>query len=404
MLTEQMAAQDWAYARKQKAKRRRRITAYLMISAALQLLFLYSLERLLSPDTRLAVEPSLKTEVQERTVRLDPVPVNPSEMAVSADHKLLALVENDRLRIYNLVSGSEIDSIPLDGETPGVLQWLPDRNRLIYALMNNKTEVVQEPIQQPTGVPDETYSTDSYRQNYNYRTVTKDTFNISLYSVDEQSGSQPELIQTLHQSGQMPEKLQLSLSTYTNLLYVYWRQQHKDYLVQVDIMKRIKDIRLPRGELRRLVVSSRSGNMWAEMTEDGSAVIYQYQKGRWRLQKQLDGYQLLGVAPDERLVVAPDQAGQAEEVYLVEGKEEFKPAWVFNSPIKLDNASILDDGRLMYADTRRVIIYTPQLGQGTIFAMPKVDAFSPDRKMLVSWQQDSGELRIMEEVAKAAGP
>lgn len=400
MLPQEIAALGRMYDLRQKAKRRRQLVIFLIISVVLQLLFFYGIERFLSRDNGLDVEPSVQTEVREHKVSLSPSPVSPADMAVSADHKLLALVDSDELRIYNLLSGQQINAVPINGERPGVFQWLPDRNRLIFALMGNKSEVVQVPVEQPTGVKDETYSSDTYRQITSYQTVTKEMFNISLYSLDDQADSQPELIQTLKQAGQMPEKINLSMSTYTNLLYVYWTQNQGNCLVQVDIMKRIKDINLPRGELTRLVVSSRSGQMWAEMNTDGSALIYKYQKNRWKLQKQFDGYRLLGVTPDERLAVAPDQAGESKKVYLVDEQEDFKPAWVFSSPINLANASILDDGRLMYLDTDRVIIYTAQLGKGTVFEIPKVDGFSPDRKMLVSW--DSGNLNVLEEVVENA--
>ncbi|MHB9093733.1 MAG: hypothetical protein ACYC21_03605 [Eubacteriales bacterium] len=383
-----------------KTRKRRRMLAFLFLSILAQLILFYGAEKFLERNNGIDVEPPVKTEVRQRKINLAPLPDSPGTMAVSADHTMLAMTDIEKLRIYNLTNGQEVNSISLHGNTVGALQWLPDRNRLIYGLMNNQvtTRVVSQPIQQVTGVKDETYSTETYRQPFDYRTVTEENFKITLYSIDDQEGAVPEEIQKLQQPGQMPQKIELSLSTYTNLLYVYWTEQGKNYLVQVDIMKRIKDIPLLGGKLTRLVVSPRNGNMWAELTEDNLAYIYNYHRGHWKLQKHLDGYRLLGVTPDDQLAVALDQEGQAKEVFLVDNKGDFKPGWVFSSPIRLDKVNILSDGRLIYFDNNRVIIHTPQLGKGTVFNISKVDGYSPDMRMLVSWQQESNQLNIMEEV------
>jgi len=387
-----------------KSRKYLRLLAFLLVSALLQLSVFYGLERFLQNRGNIDVEPAKAQEVRERLVTLTPAPNSPGMMAVSADHTRLAVIDLDQLRIYNLVNGQEIKNVYLGRETPGAMQWLPDRNRLLFALMNSKvtTEVIRLPVQQPpTGVKDETYSDEIYREPPEPQAIIKEGFQISLYSldsIDDQAGPDPELIQTLWQDGPMPPKLNLNLSTYTNLLYVNWLQDKQDNLVQIDIMRRIKDIRLPRGQLARLVVTPRNGSLWVETIDDNGASIYKYQKNRWKLQKFLDGYRLLGVTPDDLLAVAPDQGGQVREVFLVNEKGDFKPGWAFSTPLRLKDVSILKDGRLLYFDQQRVIIHTPQLGKGTVFNLQKVDAYSPDGKLMVSWQQDYGQVKIVEEV------
>ena len=380
-------------------RRYRRLLSFLLISVLRQFGVLYGMDRLLKQSSGINLEPAKTTEVKARTITLSPAPESPDMAAVSADHTRLAVMNTHQLSIYNLTDGREVLSIALEGSSPGTLQWLPDRNRLIFTIVSRKsnTKTVTEPAPRSTGVRDETYTTETFRHS---RTVIKEGFEIGLYSLDGQAGAEPELIQNLWQGGTLPKKMDLSLSTYTNLLYVHWVQGKQDNLAQIDIMKRVKDFNLPNGDLTRLVVTPRSGELWAEMSEDNTPSIYKFIKKRWRLQKFLDGYILLGVTPDEQLAVAPDpdQDGLIKEVELVDDQGNFKPGWAFSSPIRAKNVRILNDGRLIYFDNRRVIIHTPQLGKGTVFNIPRVDAYSPDGKMMLTWQDSSGLVKITEEV------
>lgn len=381
---------------KPKQQKAIRIIAFLLISVLLQLSFFYGLNRYLRDRSGIDIEPSTVADVTERTVSLTPPPTSPKMMAISADRVKLALVDNDEIKIFNLSTGRQTANYrPADGEV-GALKWLPDNDRLIFAVIDSKIIAqVINPFSHNSGVADETYSSDTFRANP--QVTTKEGFQISLYGMEGIPGAVPDLIQTIQQSGSMPEKLELSMSTYTNLLYLNWTRDKRDNLVQVDIMKRIKDIRLPRGKLTKLLVSPRTGILWAELSQDNSLFIYKYQKNQWKLQKYLDGYRLLGVSPDDMLVVAPDQAGRAKEVFHVNSNGDFKPGWAFSNPIELNKVSVLTDGRLLYFDKDRVIVHTPQLGIGTLFKMPNADCCSSDGKMVVSWQPDVKQMKIMEE-------
>ncbi|HWJ02601.1 MAG TPA: hypothetical protein VNU93_02905, partial [Verrucomicrobiae bacterium] len=241
------------------------------------------------------------------------------------------------------------------------------------------------------------YSTDSYRQP-DQSVVTSQRFEVALYGLEGTQGASPELIQTLRQEGAPPQKVELSLSTYTNLLFVNWNQANKDNLVQIDIMNRIKDIPLPRGILTKVVVSPRDGNLWVEMDDENFPSIYLYEKDRWKLQPYLDGYNLLGAMPDDSLAIATDQNGFAKEVELVDKKGEFKPGWTFTDPIQLRLVKILKDGRLLLVNNGRVIVHSAKLGEGTLFNTEIADTYSPDGKMVVSWIESTNELLILEEV------
>lgn len=387
-----------------KSKRNRKIwqglPVFLLICAVIQFVLLFSLDVFFKQMSGIDVEPEIITEVRERKVFLQPPLNTPVMMAISADHSRLAVVDTNEIRIYNLSNGTQILNHPTSGKLVGSMQWLPDRNRLIFALVDTKltTPVVKPPIQKKKlNVFDEAYSTDSYRQPVE-PVMAAQQFEIALYGLEGSGGSSPELIQTLKQKGATPQRVDLNLSTYTNLLFINWKQAKKDQLVQIDIMNRIKDIPLPRGTLTKILVSPRSGYLWVEMTEDNFPNIYLYQKGRWNLQSYLDGYNLVGVTHDDSLAVAANQNGFAKEVELVNEKGEFKPGWSFTDPIQLEKVSILKDGRLLLVDNGRVIVHSAKLGEGTLFNTKNADSYSPDGKMVISWIQTTNELLILEEV------
>ncbi len=388
---------------KSKLKRRKRpwLLAFLLISAVIQFIMLFSLEMLFKQMSGIDIEPESTTEVLERKVVLQP-PLNlPRMMTLSSDHSTLAVADTDAIKIYNLKDGTQILEYPTSGKTVGSMQWLPDRNRLIFSLIDSKltTKVIKPPIPNKKGnVFDEVYSTDSYRQPEQFVTTTQ-RFEIVLYGLESAKKASPELIQTLRQECPPPQKVDLSISTYTNLLFVHWNDK-KNNLVQIDIMNRIKDIPLPRGVMTKVVASPRNGNLWVEMTEDNFPSIYLYQEGRWKLQTYLDGYNLLGATPDESLAVATDQNGFAKEVELVNEKGEFKPGWSFTDPIKLEKVRILKDGRLLLLDDGRIIVHSTKLGEGTLFNTEIADSYSPDGKMVVSWIESTNELLILEEVTE----
>lgn len=353
---------------KLKKARKRRILSFVVLSILLDLLFLTRIENSLAKQNGIDVVPAVRTEVSQHQITLTPPPDSSGTMTVSADLTLLALADTNRLRIYKLADGKEANSFSLQGGTLGAVQWLPDRSRLIYALMNN---------------------------------ITAGNFSISLYSFDSEPGAKPQLIRTLHEYGKMPQKVTLKLSTYTNDLYIYWTDNTQNHLVQINIMKQIKDIRLL-GNVTGLFVSPQNGDLWVELTVDNSPEIFKYGEGHWKQQKYLDGYKLLGVTPDDRLVVALDQQGLAKEFDLVDEKENFKPAWVLSSPLALDRVSIISDGSLAYYDSNRIIIHSMLQGTGTVFNISGIDGSSSDMRILVKWQGHSDQLNILEEVQETA--
>lgn len=387
---------------KQKPKKLPRILAFILISLVIQLSFFYGLNNFFHQLSGTDIEPKIVTEVHERNLSLSPAPFSPEKMAISPDRSRLALSDTEHLRIYDLKSGAELLYYPLSGRTLGSMQWLPDRNRLLFTLLDTKqvSEVIKPPENQhKSKVMDEVYSSDSYRDPET-RTTTKEGFEIAVFSLEGTTGASPELVQTLRETGPMPEVVDVNVSTYTNLLFVHWKQLNRDHLAQIDIMNRIKDYRLPKGKLTKLVVTPRSGTLWAELSNDNTPEIYMYQKGRWKLQTYLDGYSLLGVTPDDQLVVAAELDNQTKEVFLVNENGDFKSGWTFTDPILIEKVSVLNDGRLLYLDDDRVVIHTLKRGEGTLFNAGKVDGYSPDGKMVVSWQPDDNQLKIFEEVVQ----
>lgn len=376
------------------------IVVSLLVAATLQLSTIYAADSFLGGKKTIDVEPVTTIEVQNRNLELSPTPSSPTMLTISPDRTRLALVDESALNIYNLKDGQLIQSTSLAHNTvPAALQWLPDRNRLIYALVNRQqTQTTIEtkiPIKH-TGVQDETYSTETYRTET--QVLTKDGFKIGVYSLDGDTAAQPELIQELLQEGKAPKQIRLHFSTYTNLLFLNWQQDKQEFLTQVDIMKRVKDIRLPHGQINRLLVTPHNGDLWAEFNYQNDVAIYKYEKGRWKAPKALDGYRLIGVTPDDLLAVAPDQGGLVGQVFLTDLEGDFKPGWAFSTPIELDQVTVLNDGRLIYQQANRLIVHTPQLGKGIIYNTTDADCYSTDGKMVVTWQ--NSKLNILEEVTK----
>lgn len=387
--------------RRNRSKRVPQIATFLIITLMIQMIFLYGLDTFFKSFNGIDLEPTTITRVEDRNLVLEPPLALPGLMTVSPDKSRLAVADEGQLRVYDLKTGTQILKYSLSDQTIGAMEWLPDRNRLIFAMIDVKliTQPIKPPVRQKKyNVFDETYSTDTYRPPEQQPQVTSERFQIAIYGLEGTKGASPELIQTLKQSGPAPKKVNISLSTYTNLLFLDWAQPERDFIVQIDIMNRIKDFRLPKGRLSKLVVSPRNGNLWVEMLEENSSAIYLYQKGRWRLQTDLDGYRLLGVTPDEHLAVALDQADLTREVELVDEKGNFKQGWGFKDPLKMANIKILKDGRLMYLDEDRVIVHSTKVGEGTLFDAQKVDCYSTDGKMVLSWRYDINKLNVFEEI------
>lgn len=385
--------------RRKKQNKYKTLGIYVLISLVVQMSALWGADAFLKEDSEIDLEPTKEITVKEAEIALNPAPNDPGMMAISSDSSRVALVDGERIRIYDLNNGKELNSFDLDGAEPAALEWLPDRNRLIFAVVDEKVikETVKSPYKPNAGtVKDETYSTDTYRDE----TITKEGFQLDIYSVEESQGPEPVLIKSLKESGSIPDKVKLNMSTYTNLLYINWERDKKAHLAQVDIMQRIKDFTLPRGELSKLVISQKDGTLWAETMEDNSASIYKYEKSRWRLQQQLDGYRLLGITPDDELAVAPDQNGEAKEVLLANSEGDLKPRWAFTKPLSVANVTILSDGRLLYLDEDRIVVHSQQLGEGTVYKISSQASFSADGKAVALWQPGKNSIKVLREVVE----
>lgn len=392
---------------KPRRKRRGRVFAvWFALAAVLQLAGLaYANWMLTSESDGPTVNDQHLTEVVDRDLRLADNLQNPELMAISPDKTLLALRDNGQLKIFSLADGALVHEKSFDNEDLITLQWLPDRNRLIYGVVRKVSEeetIIEEP---PAWEQPEDPHSKEPLTGYRTKTVVKNGYKLSLYSYDAASrtGNAAELIKTLAQNGGMPNRVDLLFSTYSNLLYVRCSgAKAEHYLGVVDIMKRVKDLRLPPGDLTNLAVAPQTGDLWAESETQNGYNIYNYRQGHWKLAKDLDGYRLLGISADDRLALALDQQDWVSEVALRDKNGNLTPAWAFNTPVKASQLHILPNGSLLRIDPEnsKTSVY-PTGNQGTtVYQTASTGAVATDGKMLAAWNSASGSLRIYQEVTK----
>lgn len=392
------------------------VATCLIFSMASQLSAFAYVNHLLAEDP--LVNEKNTTKVVNRQLTLEDNPTNPQLLSISADKSLLALQDNNILKIYNLKDGKLLSQKVFSKDSLVALQWLPDRNRLIYAsihagIVPQKPKVVYEPETRQEDPNARGRAKDRARDRERAGEVRPDTpiigkgFQLSLFSMDVTQGKtaadgREELIKTLNQKGETPEAVSLNFSTYSNELYVNWQQKTKSYLVLIDIMKEARDIKLPSGILNRLTVIPKSGDLWAEVETDNGIEIYKYLKKRWRHQRELDGYRLLGAANNGNPTLAVDLQNSTSEVDMMELDGTLKSTWAFPEPVKLDNLQMLETGSLLKVDVegQKTAIYPPDSKLATtLFPTAAYDALAQDGKLLLSLDKTTGRVNVWEEVS-----
>ncbi|MHB8983986.1 MAG: hypothetical protein ACYC4E_01350 [Carboxydocellales bacterium] len=396
---------------------------FLALIVLVQMSILGYMEWILAKENSNLANEAHPLRVVDRTLNLSEYLEVPELMSVSPDKSLLALRDSNQLKIYDLITGQLITQKDFSREHLVALRWLPDRNRLIYALISEGSTIEvnlqpkpmnEDPLTNLTEDPHDRESSEDYRSP---KTVLLGGYQISLYSLDPVSPSKYEVnptlnaenkenrIQVLNQVGIAPRSRSLSLyfSTYSNLLYIRWVQNNMDYLAMVDIMKRVKDFRLPSGRLTNLAVVPKTGEVWAEVSTHNGYYLYTYHKGAWKHHKELEGYRLLGAAENGQLALAIDQQDWVSEVDLQEKDGNLHTAWVFQEPVKLENLRFLDTGNLLLMNpvSEKTSIFLPNNKGATVYPIYPTEylySFSPDGKMLVNWDVNSRQLKIYQEV------
>lgn len=417
---------------------------YLVLAVVLQLGTLSYLDWILAQENKNPPKETHPVKVVYRSLNLTENPLAPELMTVSPDQTLLALRDLNQLKIYDLITGRLVTNKVFAGERLTTLQWLPDRNRLIYALTYEgkpKEVVIQltNASEDPQhDLSEDPFSSEPLWEYRNPKTLLQSGFQISLYSLDVVSPAKYEIgqtliktgagqifkkpnskdqtdqfnndvnhladpIQTLNQVGTAPLYISLYFSTYSNLLYLQWVQGDKDYLSMVDIMKRIKDFRLPAGRLTNIAVVPKTGALWAEVAAHNGFSLYTYHNGSWKHHKDLEGYRLLGAAENGQLALAVDQQDWVSQVDLLDEDGNLHTAWAFQEPVKLVNLRYLDTGSLMLMDPndQRTSILQPENKGATVYpiCLPgQLYALAKDGKMLVYWDPSARLLNIYQEV------
>ena len=384
---------------------------FLVLIVLVQMSILGYMEWILAKENSNLANETHPLRVVERTLNLSQNVEVPELMSVSPDKSLLALRDSNQLKIYDLITGQLITQKDFSREHLVALRWLPDRNRLIYALISEGSTIEvnlqpkpmnEDPLTNLTEDPHDRESSGDYRSP---KTVLRGGYQISLYSLDPtlNAENKENRIQVLNQIGIAPRSLSLYFSTYSNLLYIRWVQNNMDYLAMVDIMKRVKDFRLPSGRLTNLAVVPKTGEVWAEVSTHNGYYLYTYHKGAWKHHKELEGYRLLGAAENGQLALAIDQQDWVSEVDLQEKDGNLHTAWAFQEPVKLENLRFLDTGNLLLMNpvSEKTSIFLPNNKGATVYPIYPTEylySFSPDGKMLVNWDINSRQLKIYQEV------
>lgn len=240
----------------------RKIRSFLVGALFTTLIVLGSLNYLNGRISQPAIANVSKTTVSAKTALLPSA--DASDVQLSQDDQYIAYKDKEGLKVYN----TKTSKIVYQGDKNQFkdtlfYEWLPDKNILLFIshASNQTNQTSAKTVASSTkttvsklGVP-ELYSVD---------------FSGEVSSGTTYSARSECKLSNYPQGGVVQ---QMSLSTYTNLIYLTVKMGSSEKLLQIDVMRNIVDLAHPGEKISRISASDEQGTLYIQSVYHGVAQI-----------------------------------------------------------------------------------------------------------------------------------
>lgn len=265
---------------------------------------------------------------------------NAHSFSLSYNNRYLAFVVQNYLEVLDLLNNQLVFcSLPAQESTFLGFKWFPDRNGLVYLIGKN-----QNPA-----------------------------YSACLYSLDLEailsSDSKSPFIPRLDRKINLPitEIIKIDMSTYTNNLYILYRDQNKNNkLINIDIMKNINRLEKDGEIVQNMSVSNKFGTLYiqSQNSNKGYERIYSMKGREWNLLTNDTGNILLG-SQGGLLYIGKIEYNTLQEIYqypenlptAIPQKEAF---WKGNIPLNYKDIIISTDQKIILQGTERLDMIFPE--------------------------------------------
>ncbi|AGA69351.1 hypothetical protein Desdi_1902 [Desulfitobacterium dichloroeliminans LMG P-21439] len=372
------------------------LTSWIIVSLMLQFTFYY----FLNGQVAKIMAPVIAQPIVVENLEAEIPGTNLENLQISYGKDYLAYHENGVLKVYNLNQEKVVfEKAPTgDGDyNKGVIyyQWLPDRDTLVYFFARknpNPTTTVIVPIEEvneqgtvdnsattspttepdavedPNQAPDPNPTTPEKPVKKSPKTRTEIRYNnpqiTEVFTLELPPSEEEEIapddrynrsIDSFPAGGEIN---QMVVSTFTNLLYLTIEDEGQFELMEIDIMKNVRNLNRAQETLTQLAASDKFGTLYAKSTSGQSERII-----------ALQGWNREIISEDANDIILGNRAGtlylgHVENDYLVsvrsaeehseEDNLEFKTIWEGSVPFD-------DLKKVIIGAKNEIIIYDDQI-------------------------------------------
>lgn len=315
---------------------------WLVLILLLQTGILYGVNKYFHVDDITVAAPMPQTVNQPKEPEIDKGDV--LLVGTSFDKNFYAVAYNKRLEVYRPTDAKPIFGVDVpEGMYISVMHWLPDEDRLLYALARSK----------------------------NYKTGS-----VEVHVIDVSSKKDDE-VKTLKKLGRGSYVKTFALSTYTNMLYLDIEDtQERDYIYQINIMKRLQRISLPTRKIGNIALASREDTLFYEDSVRRQVFYYDGRKVNMITPDDWD-YCLLGITKDDKLYIGRLDDGKVTSIYKTDKDGNMDLFADLSSDVPRENFLLGLNGQLVikqFPAEKYIAVIKPD-GQAKTFNSMNTEAF-----------------------------
>lgn len=277
-----------------------------------------------------------------------------SDVQLSQDDQYIAYKDKEGLKVYNTKT-SKIVFQEDKNQFKNTLfyEWLPDKNILLFiSYASNRT------------------SQSSVKTVASSTKTTVSKLGVpELYSVDfsgETSSDTPYSARSECKLSNYPQGgvvQQMSLSTYTNLIYLTVKMGSSEKLLQIDVMRNIVDLAHPGEKISRICASDEQGTLYIQSVYHGVAQIVAVNQKTTRQQLFKGSQYVLMGQEGNKLMIGVLANGNLTKVLSTtdtglstKANSETTTEWEGNIPWKDYQVTFTSNGAIIVYDTKEAIV------------------------------------------------
>ncbi|MGI1690118.1 hypothetical protein [Thermoanaerobacter uzonensis] len=243
----------------------KKILKWSIISLVFELGFLYYINNYFLVDsTFIKAEKVFGDTKLPHTIEIT-VPYGAKEIKISYDGEYISYIENGKLYIVSTKTYKVVKQIKMEEKNTDYYTWLPDRNRILYFLRE--------------------------RHGHGIR------INLEAYDVDN------SLNNTVNKAIYLPDKSFVSymtLSPFTNMIYIKVDTPLEDRLYQVNIMSEIRRMYLPVKKILKMAEIQKKDNL---IYQSSNNIIHVIRDGKKDTYLSTKKYVLIGIDGNDNVYI-----------------------------------------------------------------------------------------------------